>query len=155
MGITVRVRISGARETLAAFRDLPKDASDELREANKQISDELADKIRSAAGGSDEQSALMVRSIRATRDRVPSVTAGGNRRVGKQSRKSSGQDYTRASDILFGANFGASTLRQFRPHTGAGEDDYWFFRTVEANEERIAGEWGDAADRVLTKWGGA
>ena len=155
MGITVSVRISGARETLAAFRALPKDASDELREANKQISDDLAGEIRTAAAGSDEQSALMVPSIRAKRDRVPSVEAGGNRRVGKQKRRSKGQGPTRASDILFGANFGASFLKQFRPHTGAGEDDYWFFRTVEANDERIAGEWGDAADRVLTKWGGA
>lgn len=153
MGITVRVKIDGARETIAAFQRLGKDASAELRDASKEISTDLANKIRAAASSSDDQSALMVPTIRAQRDRVPSVVAGGNRRVGRQSRRSSGQKFTVASDLLFGANFGASRLDQFRSHRGAGEDDYWFFHTVEANQERIAKTWTDAADRLLSAWG--
>lgn len=153
MGITVKIRISGARETIAAFRDLPKDASDALRDANQKISEDLAVKIAAAARGSDAQSALVAPTVKARRDRLPTVQAGGRRRAGKQSRRSKGQRPTTASDLLFGSNFGATQLKQFRAHTGAGEDDYWFYRTVEANQASIEGEWHDAADRVLREWG--
>lgn len=153
MGIAVRLRITGARETLAAFRQLPKDASKELRDANQQISTDLADKIRAAAESSSPQSAAVAPSIKARRDRVPSITAGGGRLATKQRRRSRGQAKTTAGKLVFGANFGASYLKQFRRHSGAGEDDYWFFRTVEDNEARIVDEWTQAADRVLNQWG--
>lgn len=145
MGITVRVRIEGARETLAAFRQLPKNASNELRDANQKISEDLASKIRAAAESSSKQSALVAPGIKARRDRVPTVEAGGKRRVGRNRKP--------MDKILFGANFGATYLKQFRPHRGAGEDDYWFFSTVKANESRIAAAWDQAADRVLEAWG--
>lgn len=153
MGITVRLRITGARETLAAFRKLPKEASNALRDANKEISEDLAGKIRSAAEASSSQSAAVAPSIKARRDRVPSITAGGSRLATKSRRRSRGQKKTTAGQIVFGANFGANYLKQFRKHTGAGEEDYWFFRTVEDNEPRIVKEWGDAADRILKEWG--
>lgn len=153
MGIVVKLGIDGARETLAAFRELPKDASVALKDANQSISEDLADKIRSAARASDGQSALVAPSIKARRDRLPSVQAGGRKRAGRQSRRSKGQPPTTVSDLLFGANFGATYLKQFRSHRGAGEDDYWFFKTVEDNEARIVGDWADAADKVLSQWG--
>lgn len=153
MGITVRLSITGARETLRAFRDLPKDASKELRDANQAISEDLAGLIAAAARGSDAQSAAVAPTVKARRDRLPTVVAGGKRRATKQRRRSKGQDPTTASDILFGSNFGATYLPQFRPHNGgAGSDDYWFFRTVEREEPRIVSEWEDAADRVLREW---
>lgn len=154
MGISVRLRITGARETLAAFRRLPKEASAALRDANQQISTDLADKIRAAAEASSPQSAAIAPSIKARRDRVPSITAGGTRLATKQRRRSRGQAKTTAGKLVFGANFGATYLHQFRRHNGgAGQDDYWFFSTVEDNEPRIVREWTEAADRVLTQWG--
>lgn len=152
MGITVKIRISGARETIAAFRDLPKDASDALRDANQKISEDLAVRVAAAARGSDAQSALVAPTVKARRDRLPTVQAGGRRRAGSQSRRSKGQRPTTASDLLFGSNFGATQLKQFRAHTGGGTD-YWFYRTVEANQALIEGQWHDAADRVLKEWG--
>jgi hypothetical protein len=145
MGIVVRIKIDGARETLAAFRRLPKEASNELRDANQKISEELAQKIRTAARGSDAQSALVAQGIKAKRDRVPSIQAGGKAKVGRNR--------SPLDKILFGANFGASHLKQFRPHRGAGDDDYWFFSTVEREEPRIVREWTEAADRILSQWG--
>lgn len=145
MGITVRVKIDGARETLAAFRQLPKDASNELRDANQKISEVLAAKIRAAAESSSGQSALVAPGIKARRDRLPTVEAGGKRKVGRNRKP--------MDKILFGANFGATYLKQFRRHRGAGDDDYWFFSTVEANEPQIVADWERAADRVLDAWG--
>lgn len=149
MGITVRVKIAGAREMLRAFKRLPKDASRELREANREISKSLAGKIRTAASASSAQSAAVAPSIRAQNDRVPSVTGGGRRRATSQRRVSRGQDPTTAGDLIFGANFGATYLPQFRPQPG---DDYWFFRTVEQNMPAIEAEWIEACDTVLRKW---
>jgi hypothetical protein len=146
MGITVRLKIDGARQTLAAFRRLPKEASKELRDANQTISEDLRDKIRAAAAGSDKQSALMVPTIKSRRDRVPSIEAGGTRRVGRAR--------VPAFKLVYGSNFGATYLHQFRKHNGgAGSEDYWFFTTVEHNEARLVKEWTDAADRILNDWG--
>ncbi|GAB3812084.1 hypothetical protein [Kribbella italica] len=147
MGIVVKVRIDGARETLAAFRKLPKEASAELRDANQKISEDMAEKIRTAARSSDAQSALVAQGIKARRDRVPTVQAGGKKRVGRNRKP--------LDKVLLGANFGARFLNQFRRQTGGfqGSEDYWFFSTVEREEPRIAKEWTDAADRVLSQWG--
>jgi hypothetical protein len=154
MGITFSLNTSGVRETLAAFKALPKEASAALRDANQHISDGLATKIRAAARGSSRQSAAVAVSVDARRDRVPNVVAGQrNPAVTSQSRRSKGQGPTRVSDLLFGSNFGASQLKQFRPHTGAGQDDYWFFRTVESSTGDVVRQWNDAVDEVLDQWG--
>lgn len=155
MGITVRVRITGAREMLRAFRRLPKDASKELRDANLEISRGLAVKIKAAFEASPAaQGGIVAPSVRAGRDRIPNVQAGGSRRAGSQKRRSRGQRPTTAGDLVFGANFGATYLHQFPAHNGgAGSDDYAFFRTVEQDMPDIADQWTKAAERVLEKWG--
>lgn len=149
MGITVKVNITGVRQTLAAFRALPKDASAELRDANQALSNDLAGEIRQAAAGSGRQGPAVAPSVKAVRDRVPTVQAGGRRRAGSQSRRSQGQKPTSASDLVFGSNFGATSLRQFPTRTSP---DHWFFTTVEMNESEFERRWLDAADTVLERW---
>lgn len=153
MGITVNVRIEGAREMLRAFRELPKDASRELRDANLEISRSEALKIQAAAEAAPRQGPAVAPSVRAGRDRIPNVQAGGARRAGRQTRRSRGQRPTTAGDLVFGANFGATYLSQFPRHNGgAGGDDYFFFKTVERDMDDIADRWLEAADRVLREW---
>jgi hypothetical protein len=139
---------------LRAFRAVPKDASKQLRDANLEISRDLAMKIRGAAASSvAAQGPIVAPSVRAGRDRVPNVTAGGSRRAGRQSRRSRGQRPTTAGDLIFGANFGAAHLRQFPAHNGgAGSDDYFFFRTVEHEMGDISDRWTKAAENVLSDW---
>lgn len=150
MGIVVKVRVAGVRQILSAFRALPKDASNELRDANQRISDDLAGKVRAAAEGANAQSGLVAPTVKAMRDRVPSVQAGGRRRAGSQSRRSKGQRPTNASDLIYGSNFGATMLKQFpRP----ASPDHWFFKTVDANSAQFEREWLEAADNTLRKWG--
>lgn len=145
MGLSIRVSVTGARETIAAFRKLPKEASKELRDASTRISEVEAHKIRSAAESSSKQSALVAPGIRARRDRLPSIVVGGSRRVGRNRKP--------LNKIMFGANFGATSLSQFRPHRGAGDEDYWFFRTAEQDIPRMVDQWGQAVDKVLRRWG--
>ncbi|HEV7649385.1 MAG TPA: hypothetical protein VGP26_14625 [Actinophytocola sp.] len=154
--LTIRLKATGVRETLAAFRDLPKDANRELREASLGIADLLA---QSAKGAShiDAQSAAVGTTVKAIRDRVPVVQAGGSRRI-TSSR-------VPAYRLLFGSEFGAngrfgwysasryneSTGRQFSPHQG--QQGRWFFPTVERELPAALREWNKAADEIVRRFG--
>lgn len=154
--LTLRLQGEGVRETLAAFRYLPKDANQELRQASLRIADLLAQSARTASG-IDAQSAAVGKTVRAIRDRVPVVQAGGGRRV-----TSSG---ARAYELLFGSEFGAngrfgwysarryaeSEGRQFSPHQG--RQGRWFFPTVERELPAALAEWGKAADAIVRRFG--
>jgi hypothetical protein len=141
--LTVRVKIDGARETLAAFRRLPREASQALREQSLELARLLAVKVASSARGDSPQSALMAATVKALRDRVPAITAGGTSRVGTNR--------VPAYKVLFGSEFGARTLPQYRPHLG--RDSYWMFKTVEENEGTIAAAWLKAADDIVRAFG--
>jgi hypothetical protein len=146
-GLTVSVRIDGVRETLQAFRSLPKAANDSLRKRSMELAQTLADRVAAAGRADSRQSALVAPTVRARRDRVPVIVAGGPKRVGRNRKP--------AHKILFGAEFGAKTLPQFRPHLGRGS--YWFFRTVEENQAETARAWDQVADDILrayTRGGG-
>jgi hypothetical protein len=140
--LTVRINVTGAKETLRAFRELPKEANNALRDRSRGLSQDLAGRIRAAATADSAQSALLARTVRARRDRVPVVVAGGTRRVGRKRKP--------AYKILFGSEFGATALKQYRPHVGRGS--YWFFITVERNEKRVISAWRLMAEDVIRAW---
>jgi hypothetical protein len=79
--------------------------------------------------------------VRAQKDRLPVIVAGGNRRVGRNR--------VPVYKVLFGAEFGALTLAQFRIFKSGG---YFFFITVDDNSEYIQREYLDAIDEVNRKW---
>jgi hypothetical protein len=147
--ITFKFHVTGVRETIRAFRDLPKDASTELRDRTLVLSQALAEQVRAAGMADGPQSARAAESVKAQRDRVPVIKAGGTKR---------------SSAVLFGSEFGmtrrsgwyaarrynASAGRQYRPHQG--RHSYWFFRTVEDHDAEIARAWGQVADAVLARW---
>lgn len=156
--LTVDVNIDGVRETLAAFRALPKDANNELRTASLRLAELLAVKAKIAAIADSPLAALMAPTIKAVRDRVPVIQAGGTRRVGRNKAP--------ASALLFVGEFGMNARSgwyardryalsmgyQHRPH--GGKTGYWFFPMVEANAAMISREWNAAADQVLAAFGG-
>lgn len=142
-GVQKYVHVSGLRGTLAAFRDLPKEASDELRDAAGLIAQDLAGAIASAARSHSRQAALMAPTVKVGRDRVPVVRAGGSRRVGSRAKP--------AYKILFGSEFGSNRLRQFKP----ASPSYWMWRTTEEQGGEISRRWLAAADAVVAKFTGA
>lgn len=142
--ISVTVRITGVRETLAAFRELPKQAAVELRDASGVIAAFMANTAQARGMASSARSALVSSTVRAARDRVPVVVVGGSSRLG--SRRAP------AWALLFGDEFGAVVHRQFRPHRGTM--GYWFFSSIEGEEARIDREWNQAADAIVAKWSG-
>jgi hypothetical protein len=141
--LTIRIHIDGLKETLAALSKLPKDASQEIRDKAAELSKELAAAASASGRAEGSQAALVARTVRAARDRVPVVVAGGTRRLGSNKKP--------AYKLLFGSEFGARKLKQYKPHVGKGS--YWFFRTIEDEEVEIAAKWLEAADAIIRKFG--
>ncbi|QFU87882.1 hypothetical protein [Amycolatopsis sp. YIM 10] len=153
--LTVNLHIEGARETLRALSALPKDASKELRDASLELSKNLAVKVK-ASGMADSapQSAHVASTVRAERDRVPVISAGGNKKLGRNRAP--------AWALLFGSIFGMSSrsgwyagphyagssgLQYHRRHRGTAA--YWFFPVVEEEQAAISAAWNRAADNVV------
>lgn len=137
--LTVTVRIDGLFETLRALSKLPKDAQNELRTKTLVLSKELA--ARAVASGVREgsQAALVSTTVKARRDRVPVIVAGGMKRLGSNRKP--------AFKLLFGSEFGAHVLKQYKRHIG--NDSYWFFKTVKENERYISDAWNEVADSII------
>ena len=142
--LEVRISHDGIHETLAAFRALPKDASNELRDAAIELSRILAGEAKTSGRDEGGQAAAVAATVRAARDRVPVVVAGGLKKLGRNKKP--------AYKLLFGSEFGATEYTQYQPHLGRGS--YWFFRTIEDNQQRIMEEWQEAADAIVRKFGG-
>lgn len=141
--LTVKIHIDGLQQTLRAFSKLPKDASNELRLEALELSKMIASKAADAGRAEGRQAALVAGTVKAARDRVPVVVAGGRKRLGRNREP--------AYKLLFGSEFGATRLKQYKPHVGRGS--YWFFKTVDDNREEIADAWNDAAERIVRKFG--
>lgn len=155
--LTVKVSITGVREVLTAFRKLPKDASNALRDKAGELAAKLASSAQQAGQAAGGQAAAVAQTVRVVRDRLPAIQAGGARRITRSGAK--------AWQLLFGSEFGAngrygwyaaskyadSAGRQFPPHQG--QQGMWFFPTVEREAPTIAKGWHEAVDEIVTKFG--
>lgn len=142
--LVVTVRIDGLREIMAALRRLPKEASDEIRRTSLELADKMARATAAAGRLEGRQASLVAATVRARRDRVPVVVAGGAKRLGRNREP--------AYKLLFGSEFGATRYEQYKPHLGRGS--YWFFNTIDAEQVMIAREWLEAADRIIDAFTG-
>lgn len=154
--LTMRIEVAGTREALAAFRGLPKEASNQLRTAAGKIATSLAASAKQASN-IDAQAAAVGTTIKVARDRVPSVQVGGSKRV-TSSRAP-------AYALLFGSEFGAdsrygwyaaskygdSAGHQFSQHQG--RNGRWFFPTLEREVPDAMREWKRAVDTLVSWWG--
>lgn len=146
-GLTINVKIEGGRETLKAFRDLPKEASNELRDAAGLIADDMVGWVQNAAEGTSRQAALVAGTVKRVRDRVPAIVIGGSARVGTGTGRRKGAAY----QILFGANFGSRSLRQFPAWAGVG-NDYFVFSSINDHAREVEERWLNAADEIGRRW---
>lgn len=134
---------------LRRLNRLPKAAQAEIRQAAQAIADEEAGRIRAAAAGDSSQSAAIAQFIKARRDRVPAITAGG----GAKAKVTGGA--TRG-EIFFGAEFGGHTrptTRQFRPHKG--KEGHFFYPTLRADSQRMVERWLGVITAIEREWTGA
>ena len=132
--------VEGLNELLRAFRNLPKEASAELRKASQDIASRhmvpaWQEAARNGAGPWGEQ---IANSVRVRRDRVPAVQIGGNRKV-----------------FSGGAT---ATMVRYPSDSGQKRDSFAPFertdwiRDVRAYQGPALQEWGEAVDRIVAKW---
>lgn len=125
-GLGLSIDVDGLTETLRAFRGLERDvrrqANSELRQAAGDCARGLVDALRvSAASSGVPVAARVAASVRVKSDRLPAVSIGGNRRVGRNG--------ARAAVLVWGSEHGPkSEVNRFGVPPGPG---YWIRPTVE------------------------
>jgi hypothetical protein len=134
----VTVRVDGAWSVLRDLRRLPADADREMQQVGYRLAAALSGRVAAAARSDSRQSALMASTVRPVAGREPQIVAGGSARVGRRG--------TPAYKILFGSEYGARTLRQFRPHLGSGS--YWMWAEILRSRAQIDRESAAGAERV-------
>jgi hypothetical protein len=153
--ITIRPDLHQYRGLLHALNTLPKKANHQLKTDVASISLWTATQMRGAAMGAPfpKQAAVVARTIKPQRDRVPSVTIGGAKY------RTSGGAW--AGNLLYGNEFGAKTFfpnggRRFpyrSPQVGRGNEGYWIFPTLRRIQPEITRRWKHAVDAILKEWG--
>jgi len=144
MARVVESYVDGLNQVLRAFRQLPKEAGQELRASSVVIADRYMvpawrDAARGEAGRWGEGKAA---SVRAKKDRIPAVSigyakkvySGGASTVMTRRPASTG---TRGRAGQHAAQFGAGTswMEKVRPY-----------------QPQALSEWGQAVDRIVRKW---
>ena len=149
--VKIGVQVEGAKEALAAFRQLDKDAQKRAREKTKQISEVLAKRIRAAAPP-EKRYQNLAQSVRAGKDRAPVI------RVGKlQTPRVSGGGGP--AQLVIGMEFGADqngpNAWRFPPRTprrGRGNQGYWVFPTARSQQSSIVKLWQESLNQDLGRW---
>jgi hypothetical protein len=100
-----------------------------------------------ARRNSDPRVRGQARTVRAKKDRLPTVLIGGAAKIAVSR---PGPSPT-AGDVLFGTEFGA------RPGPNAwrfppAQDSYWLFASLKGRQPALLSEWEAAITKVARKW---
>jgi len=160
--ITVKPDLKDYRTLLKALNLMDKEAQFELKNEVQSISAWTAKNIQQSAyafSPMPKQAAIVAQTVRAARDRVPTVYVGGTK--GKASGGAN------AGQLLFGNEFGGNRNAfgsvskfknggyKFPPRTarqGRGNTGYWIFPTLKAMQPEITKRWHNAVNQVMDKW---
>lgn len=124
-----------------ALRALPKDLSDELRKGSTDIATDIVKEASERLRRTGPQGALVARSVKVRRDRVPVVVAGGTARLRRGPNQTIGH-------VFFGANFGSQRFPQF---PRVKRPDWGLYATVEDMGDEIMDRYGEALGKALAK----
>lgn len=131
--------VDGLNEVLRALGKLPKEFQAELRTASQDIADRyMVPAWREAALGAGPWGEKIAASVKAKRDRIPSVSIGGNRKA-----FSGGAS---ATMVRYPSDSG-----QRRESWAPFEPTHWIAAAKTYGEPAMR-EWTDAVDRVVAKW---
>ncbi len=137
--------VVGLNEVLRAFRNLPKDATADLRDASVVIADRyMVPAWRDAAlANAGPWGPAIAASVRAKRDRIPAVSIG----YAKKNAVSGG-----ASSIMlrYPADHGTRGRAGQRARA-FGQGTSWL-ESVRPYQPAALREWGQAVDKIVRKW---
>lgn len=144
------IGMPGLPSLLRVLSKLPKELQNEIRDSATEIAETEAKKIIQNAVWPQER--LAASAVRARRDRIPVIVAGGAKRLSVSGGRS-GARRPRAGDVFFGAEFGGQgrkTTMQFQPHNGT--EGHFFFPTLREDHDKIMDTWLDAVDGISKDW---
>jgi len=160
--MTIKPDIKDYRELLKALNLMDKEAQFELKNEVYSISSWVAQGIKQAASGHEfypRQAEVVASTIRAARDRLPTIYIGGSK-----GRASGGAN---AGQLLFGNEFGGNrnaygNLTAFKnggyrfprrtDREGRGNKGYWIFPTLKGQQKDILEMWKTATRKVMDNW---
>jgi hypothetical protein len=129
----------------------------EMRKAARQVAANLVIKAKAEAAtvARSRQAIQVMRGMKASSDRVPTVKLSENSPfISKSNPNKKRKRPVTRGDVFFGAEFGGGTTpntKQFLRHRG--RSGYFFWQTVRKEKENIAAEYLAAIDQVLAKLG--
>ena len=132
--------VEGLNDVLRGFRNLPKEASKELRKSSKTIAERhMVPAWKNAAlYGAGPWGQVIADSVKARQDRIPAVSIGGNRKTLSGGGTPNMVRYPSDSGQARGS---------FAPF----EQTNWM-SNVRAYQAPALQEWGQAVDRTVAKW---
>ena len=160
--ITVRPDLADYRGLLKVLNLMEKESQLQLKDDVYSISSWTATGIQQAGFAHPyypKQARIVAETVRAARDRVPTVYVGGGK-----GRVSGGAN---AGQLLFGNEFGGernayNSKSAFpnggyrfparSPREGRGNAGYWIFPTLKTLQPEIRRRWKDAVDKVMDNW---
>jgi hypothetical protein len=159
--ITIKPDLSDYRGLLKAISQMDKDSQTSLKSDVSLISAWTAQGIARAAFGAPmaRQAVIVAGTVRANKDRVPSVTIGGSK-----GRASGGAN---SGQLLFGNEFGSDRnlkgsagsfpnggyrFPDRSPSEGRGNSGYWIFPTLKSMQPEIRRRWFQAIEKVFDNW---
>jgi len=134
------IEVDGLAQLNRALKQLGDDAPKQLREANKEVADEVADEAKGAAFALGGVAAKVAPTIKASAGTTSAgVGFGGS-----------------AVPYAAGAEFGGhrrSTTQQFKPWRGSGSHTagYFVYPTIRRNAERIEETYVDKIDQLTRR----
>jgi hypothetical protein len=141
-------------------REFGKSINKELRKNGYAVARLLEQEVKAEAGAVySGRRALQAKSVasglRAVNDRIPTIKLRGSEPFQSRTRPNARRrkPVTKA-DVFFGAEFGGGakkTTQQFLRHRG--RSGYFFWPTVRRMKDRIAKEYLDGIDRVVSSFG--
>lgn len=133
------VYIDGLGELLRDLRALPKDAAKELRDASVTIADRyMVPSWRQAAMKAGPWGPKLAESVKAKRDRVPSVSIGGRRKLFSGGASANMVRYPSASG-------------QARDSWAPFQKTEWIAQRRDYSEPALR-EWSKAIDDICARW---
>jgi hypothetical protein len=139
--------VDGLDGVLRAFNRMDKEGQRELRAEVQTITSKHAEAVNRAYGSAGDRR-LAAQNAKAAKDRVPTITVGGAKKVGVRGG-------ARAGDVLFGAEWGAnpSGPNAWRfPGINPGPIGTVLFPALKGRQAQMVAEWERAVDAVARKW---
>lgn len=139
--------VDGLDDILRAFRNLPKEASQELRQASQVVADKhMAPAWREAAiNYAGPWGEKIAESVKVKKDRVPAVNIGGQRK-----KFSNGASPTMVRYLTDKGDRGRAGLQKRAPEAFHQGTDW--ISQVRQYQGGAMQEWAKAVDQIVLKW---